>query len=361
MSMQLLHIISISLWAISAIIITVIGLVLVWQCIKWYKSTPFYENTDIHQKRNIYLYVIFCIICFDITSIVKVVELYRLFETITSQEQILYQDISTMSWAIAQLFVYMLLTTRLKQTFKFTTYAIKKCTLIAIYIQIALFEGSYIGLFTSVQLYMSNLIAHEIYLHCLVVFNWTAQIIDILLSICLIYLFINKLFAVIIDSNREQLHEIAESRFNSPAQSMVSGKSFGSASYELHSPELIQRQMTLLRVINKFCLIAVIILLGTQIQMIGFISTDVVWYILRDAVLYEHMWWIAMCIWPVQCVIVSLCMYLNLDIGKQCYRILCRKSERCCIKCCIKITQHKMNKIVKELEVGLLEDEYGNN
>ena len=200
------------------------------------------------------------------------------------------------SWLIAQILVDMLLIIRLKHAFIETKYETKKITIMLLNVTLALFAfvgftKTIIFLYESITIPSSNSSkVYSSYDLSYAISNTIMAIIDLILSISLIYLFVSKLILIAVQSVKNNIDSLTNY-------------------YNQQNKQILSQ---LLNVAVKYMILASISVTATQILIIYWTVRDYVVAYTKDAtiwvwgVVFENM------LWPIEILLNSICIILYL-------------------------------------------------
>ena len=244
---------------------------------------------------------------------------------------ILLDGISTIAWNLAQFFVYLLLFERIYHAFNQTKYSVSKYTIIWFTILSVGYLVSSILMYILWSMQSPFSVTEDVFGD---VYAIGEEIIDLILSIYLIGIFINKLLQLTIDLNENDSEKYINSQ--------------GGA--------LNEQQQRLIDLMTKYFVLSFMATLITQLESlvycIGYFDDSGWGY----WVLYVS--WI---LWPVDCAVNSICLFLIFEINGKWYHKWC-KGFHACIKLFFKrATKRKLRKKYfgdqnVELEINLLNE-----
>ena len=257
----------------------------------------------------------------EITYTMPSIELYH---------TIIISAVYSLTWSLGQIFVYLLFIERLKYSFKNTKYASSKRYFYPFYIGIGLFLIISIVAQIIQILYKSHAINRVFYSDSGDARNLAQCIIDVILSIGLLYVFIKKLS----DLNKDL------SVFNADEVYQGSDKS---------SISLNSRQEAVIKIVSKLTIITCFAVGSTQILMIYSTITFLICNGPIDCEFgmgHNYLKTITEGLWGLDCFINCLCIYLSFGFehSYNMYYSICGCCDRLCIKCCKSMSERKLAK-----------------
>ena len=240
-------------------------------------------------------------------------------------------DISGLSWNLAQFFLYLLLFERVYHAFQGTKYSVSKYAIIFfVFLLLSyLLSSIVVSLYQNFQSYQSNAwnVSSEIY-------AIGEEIIDLILSVYLITIFIHKLLRITVDLNDSESEKFVNSQIG----------------------VLNEEQKKLIHLMTKYFILSFVATLTTQLESLLYcVGYFVMQY---DNYLTLYISWI---LWPIDCAVNSVCLFLIFEVNEKWYRKLC-KGCHAFIKLWFKrTTKRKLRKKYfgdenVELEINLLND-----
>lgn len=209
-------------------------------------------------------------------------------------------------WRIAQSLTYIIFIQRLKTTFKNTKYASTSCTYNILYFVAVLFIIPEIA--KDVSHFVNNHFTLKTADITIIIESIISSMIDLVLSITLLYLFLKKLYSLNLDIAR-----------------LSDGD---------HKLRLKYKQIN--NIIAKISILSIWSLTSTQLLMIAVCIEFFMHNIEANTMHIISFIW--MIIWALDCCINSFCLFLSFDFALGWYLCACTKCHKDCVKCCSTIT-----------------------
>ena len=247
--------------------------------------------------------------------------------------------IYSITWSLGQVFVYLLFIERLKYSFKTTKYASPKRYFYPFYIGIILFLITSITAAILSILYKEDVLSKIFYSDSGNARNLAQCIIDLILSISLLYVFNKKLWKLnkdlcIFNAND---HSDRCLSINDPRP---------------HKISLNSRQEAVIKITSKLTIITCFAICSTQFLMLYSTTTFLICGYMDCHFGLEHNYLkpITEGLWGIDCFINCLCIYLSYGFyhAENMYYSCCGCCDDCCIKCCNNCTQKKLEKEYKK-------------
>lgn len=357
-----------------------------------------WDCIDLKHKRiassNIKHYSIIAISMYAISSIIMLIYFILLPQHIIDPGHIsdhLFQMSWGIFWRLGQAFLYLLFLERLKHSFQNTKYASSNKTFCIFYIGISIFLLSY-TIKTSIYIYLYNHNHDEATdsLYAIVgdIDMGITQIIDLLLSIGIMTLFLNKLYKLNVDltdinflnggssynshiNNNNYHHHHHHHHIMSHSVSINASSHHQSQSHSQHRRQikrklsLNQRQKSVIGIMAKITLLSGIALASSQIVL--FLGGAL--YLSELIPNYQQysytLWAIKMGYFSINAVIISGSIALSFDFSYKWYKNFCNRIDKICVKCCTWSTKKKITKIscssIDRLDHNLLNSNISSN
>ena len=299
------------------------------------------NNRDHDIKSSVFTITYGCMVSYIIFDIMAMFQFW-INDTITFQ---VWQCLLVAIWNLSQLLIYALLFLRLYHSFHGTLYAISNRTY-SIFIGLCiLYILSVIGQIVYRAIVIQNYIDNKGY-------NWNKdlamgfqigfELVDLVISILLISLFINKMMIVTMDLRMSQ----SDSRM-SDKLSILS-----------------REQQTLLDVTSKYFILSFIATLWTQIVILIYLVNYVIFlYHEMTVKTYMMIYDIGDIFWFSDGIVNPICLFLIFEVNDGWYRRLCRGchafSKLCFKKCTMRNVKRRYGDVDKNnsMQLGLLNDE----
>lgn len=243
-------------------------------------------------------------------------------------------------WTTSQICTYLVFTNRFKISFNKTKYALSNNMYYIFYaIMIVYVLLAYITVIIYILYrYTPTSINRTDYQDSLIALNLFVVILDLILSIGLLWLFLSKLVALHIDIG-EQLNP----RY---------------------------KQMSIIHVMSKMNILTIISVLSSQIFVFwSGIINSLYRFDIIDEYKYLDLLNVLYIIWAFEHMINSLCIYLSFEFAAKLYNKMCSKCHHCCVRVCknwtrkqtikIKVAQMKDKLMRESMESPLLINENG--
>eukprot|EP01084_Bolivina_argentea_P286868 492175_1 len=245
------------------------------------------------------------------------------------------QVLSMHFWLWGCFFTYLLFIEKIKVT-KDTVYASPAWVYVFAYILLALFFLFDVTEQTVVLLYGLGYIAPDKYGEYLGVCIWAIEVVDLILSVSLITVFVQKLMQATLAMGSNENHR------------------------NIQDFSLNNHQKELLTCISKVSYLSIIAISATQFMLLYWIVFQMVFYFYLGIYLTQpilHLWFHhgGYLLWAVHCFLGSLCVFLTLKQNHIWYKKCCGSCHRKCQLLCIKIAKSKTKKNYK-LEERLLSE-----
>ena len=250
-------------------------------------------------------------------------------------------------WRLGQAFLYLLCLERLKHSFKNTKYASSHKTFCLFYIGIFMILITYI-IKSSIYCYLYNHNHDEdtdsLYAIVGDIDMGITQIIDLLLSIAIMTLFLNKLYKLNVD-----LTDI--NYLNGSHQIMTHSLSINSSrrnNYNIRNKKrklsLNQRQKSVIGIMAKITLLSFIALLSSQIFL--FLGGALYFAEILGSTnqTIQLLWSLGTGYFAINTLIISASIALSFDFSYKWYKKICR-FNKICVKCCTWSTKKKITKV----------------
>ena len=302
-------------------------------------------NTPSKSIRNLaYL----AIICFIISMTTGVSTIFISYSNInwTYTKYAICNIFIVISWNCAQILIYISLLHRIFDTFRATKYELSQFNLICFAILICLYILCCISWIISTILNISHDKKHVFDTND-DIFNFEGfgigdfyalgiEILDLLICIFLITMFIKKMVSLTVDLNDNV---------------------FGSGSIcndDHHETSLNDHQRKLLNIMTKYFILSLIATISTQIECL---LLCINWFFnlyFDDGMMIQITSWIIEIVFPLDCMINSLCIFLLFDINKDLYNKWCKLCHFCCLEFCFKKnTEKKIKKTIGSMKLLL--------
>eukprot|EP01084_Bolivina_argentea_P019155 35621_1 len=283
-------------------------------------------------------------------------------------------SINTFSWAFAQSLVYLLFITNLHHTFKNTSLFISKSMLIFLFTLVIIFFILNITWMILFLLYYNATIHQYNFGWLATVIVSVTELIDLIVSIILVYIFVNRLFMLFVINNEQSIvyrqnknksipYSIQKIENDSWNSSLISDKLTPNAQNSLtciaeddeksiakRSESLNIQQKSIVYTASKYTILTSIAIVSTQLYLISGVNNGIA--VMRynaSKLYYNDSFRIYVALLTIDCCINSLCVCLNFEFSKTWYNSLCFLCNSCCNVICIKISKkwYYKNKKIK--------------
>ena len=217
-------------------------------------------------------------------------------------------------WRIAQSLTYIIFIQRLKTTFKATKYASSSCTYNILYFVAILFIIPEIV--KDVSHFLINHFTLKMADITIIIEFIVSSIIDLVLSITLLYLFLRKLYSLNVDIARLSDNE--------------------------NKLRLKYKQIN--NIIANISILSIWSLISTQLLMIAICIEFFMHNIEANTMHIVSTIW--MIIWTLDCCINSFCLFLSFDFALGWYLCACSRCHKDCVKCCSTMTRYNNNQSI---------------
>ena len=268
---------------------------------------------------------VFGILCFT-TSIIANTFL-RMTVGYDHEDEIIHwipSIIYSSAWVMGQIFVYLLFIERLKYSFKGSKYENKRSYYYKFYIGICLFALSSFAFQITRILHETGIIKQYLFVHSGEIRDLSQQMIDIYLSIAMLYAFNKKLWILNLDLSI-----------------------FANSSVHQSALSLNAKQESIINISARLTVISSFAIISTQCLMI---YTTIVYELCSYSNCGQHKYLIyipiADAFWGIDCVINCGCIFLSFDYlsAEATYNWLCHCCHCLCIKCYASMTKTKLQK-----------------
>ena len=219
-------------------------------------------------------------------------------------------------WALGTNCVYFLFIKRLQITFDDTKYAISNKVFIAFYCGSILFMVVFIASDVCYYLYIRNVLSEIQDAHIVVIAVICEQIIDLLLSICLMALFLQRLRRLNVD--------------------IIINASHG---YKVSDSEVIfnEDQMKIIKSMSKVTILSCFAIV--TFQVVAIYTGFAFWFGKPSTESNEIRYMLGI----LDCIVNSLCVVLSFDFAEIWYYRLCCCFDICCAKLCTYQTKRQLD------------------
>ena len=243
-------------------------------------------------------------------------------------------SITSITWAIANIFLYLTFMKRMRNIFINTSYSSPNSTYIKLSVIIFIYFNCEVTFFV-LEIYSvikPNEIDDELKFKIETIVAIIEVFADVTISLVLTYLFSKKLMNVALYTfDRNELIE-------SHQESLFTRQSFSD------DIKVTSTQYQLLNISVKQTILAVIGTFTTQIWLLYYVPLAVIWSfdhgISTDKLYILHV--ISECILVTDCCINSLCVLLAFVFVKQSYHKLCGCCHQCCLRISVNITKRRV-------------------
>ena len=289
--------------------------------------------------------------------------------------------ISLISWTLGQLFIYLLFIANLHHTFKNTNLKLSNRVLIFLIISICVFCLCRIGYITLYTLYFKEVITDAQVHYPLALMVCGTEIMDLIVSIILVYLFINRLFKLVQSQpNNYKRRRISYIRKNIDTQPLLIQESktktntntdlsvieeyhgmnysnIANSSHDHLDPqkrnpnkyrsetqstiEIDDNQETILGVASKYVVLSTFAIVSTQfflmiavMEAISFDSLSGEFYLISFGIYYSFL--------ALDCFINALCICLNFEYNIVWFWSICCICDNWCYSICLCLSKRKL-------------------
>ena len=236
---------------------------------------------------------------------------------------VLFDIVSTVSWNLAQFIVYLLLFERVYHAFNNTKYSVSKYTVIWFMIlSFAYLSSVVVYILWDIQAPNSN--SENVFGD---IYSIGEEVIDLILSVYMIAIFMNKLFQLTVDLAGNDLPEI-----------------------------LTIQQQRLIHIMTKYFILSFIATLVTQLESLIYCFAEF------SGTQGDYKWilYVSFLLWPIDCAVNSICLFLIFDINERLYIKSCGKFHTCIKTLFNRRIKRKLTIVYSadnvELEINLLDD-----
>ena len=252
------------------------------------------------------------------------------FELIRDQSfvsLIIWNDVAVLSWNFAQIFLFTLLMLRIYHTFHETPYRVSNWAYYLfgalIFFYVICCAVWYIHNLVIIRAHYTNVdTLFDVYRALSKGYIITVELIDLLISMMLIYLFVKQMVKISV-ALRDDLNFRKQS---------VSIRIQSDASVQLN-----EKQIEIIHSATRYSVLSIIALLSTQLNLLIFCMASMAEWDMND-------WVICGIFFCLDCIINSLCLYLLFAANRKAYTLLCTPCHLLFGCCLTRMTQKRVKK-----------------
>eukprot|EP01084_Bolivina_argentea_P152172 265491_1 len=294
-------------------------------------------------------------------------------------------DAGYLIWCFVQSLSYILCTYRVYITFKHSVYEEKSIIYCVVAVLISFYTIGVIMKAISIIFQQTNVLHKNAY-KLNMYLNITIIIIDVLITTTMTYLFVSKIFQLIVSrkqsliashsqtflsntfsvnkvTNKYSFQRERDNTFSISLTDAIGGSEYNESYIKSVSKNSLfvidkcmdEEQIVLIQTIVRYLILSIVAIFVTQICWYLALLVDIV-YVFADTeyywdVLIFYIWW------GIDCIVNTSVIYLYFNFCHSTYLRLCRKCDNCCIRVCVirvmeKLYESKGNDFIKEQPIN---------
>ena len=290
-----------------------------------------YSNVSRIESPLLKYYCILSCLSFIISNISELIYIIVAWNINKNAPIIINYAIGKISWSSGQVFLYLFFLKKLTLTFTNSAYQCPKSQILIFKLCIIIFFGLVLLQTSLVAIYYPT----PKYTIFITIITLLTQMVDLILSICLIYLFTSKLFILCITQTE---CNVTRRCITNSATTSVSNKNDDS-SYSISL--LNDRQIELINIISKQNILSLFPIIITQLYLVLYVINDLSYYNNWDNKLFWT-YLVTCLIKPLNCIINILCIYLSFKFKSKLYNKICYFCHKKLKQLCNNITQKRI-------------------
>eukprot|EP01084_Bolivina_argentea_P252431 423707_1 len=260
------------------------------------------------------------------------------------------------SWTLGQACIYGMFIVNLHTTFKNTLLEISKCVLVTLCILVSIFTISRLLYVTYWLLYYNLVVSENHFAINAAIIVFVTECVALILSIVLVYLFVNRLFKLFVINHRNRKHlihpliqESTISTYDVSTEAAISAirqldenatisvnyteDSVGGATTTINT-----KQESILYVASKYAILSSIAIISTQLYLLSSLNNAIAIY--NGESMYYYISFNIYCAFiALDSLINSLSICLNFEFSEVWFVTLCCLCDMCCHSICLWISK----------------------